>query len=144
MAKPAATKALIHHKKSLDKIKKKTSLKIEPTNSATMAGAQPPRHIANGKWIMKNVVYITNSVWAVVDRNVGEDLARNRLHPGTQSDVDGERQRLEPFKNALGNLGRRALHIEQIWRRSGLKPRSNRRTKKSADRQTAFRLYIVD
>ena len=108
------------------------------------AGAQPPRHIANGKCILKNVVYITNSVWAVVDRNVGEDLARNRLHPGTQSDVDGERQRLEPFKNALGNLGRRALHIEQIWRRSGLKPRSNRRTEKSADRQTAFRLYIVD
>ena len=80
----------------------------------------------------------------MVDGNVAEDSARNRLHPGTQSDVDGERQRLEPFKNALGNLGRRALHIEQIWRRSGLKPRSNRRTEKSADRQTAFRLYIVE
>ena len=107
-------------------------------------GAQQPRHVEHSHLIVKNVVYITNSVWAVVYRNVAEDLARNRLHPGTQSDVDGERQRLEPFKNALRYLQRRALHIEHIWRRSGLKPRSNRRTEKSADRQTAFRLYIVE
>ena len=46
-------------------------------------------HILNST--EKNVVYITNSVWAVVYRNVAEDLARNRLHPGTQSDVDGQR-----------------------------------------------------
>ena len=58
-------------------------------------------------------------VWAAVYRNVAEDSARNRLHPGTQSDVDGERQRLEPFKNILRDLQRRALHIEHIWRRSG-------------------------
>ena len=54
--------------------------------------------------VAKNVVYITNSVWAVVYRNVAEDSARNRLHPGTQSDVYGKRQRLEPFKNALSDL----------------------------------------
>jgi len=66
--------------------------------------------------IAKNVVYITNSVWAVVYRNVAEDSARNRPHPGTQSGVYGERQRLKPFKNALSDLQRRALHIEHIWR----------------------------
>ena len=99
---------------------------------------------------MANYTYIkltknvTNSVWAVVYRNVAEDSARNRLHPGTQSDVDGKRQRLEPFKNTLCDLQRRALHIEQIWRQSELKPRRKVRAGKIADRQTAFRLYIVE
>ena len=46
----------------------------------------------------KNVVFITNCVWAVVYRDVAEDLATNCLHPGIQSDVDGKRQRLQPFK----------------------------------------------
>ena len=46
------------------------------------------------------------------------------------------------------DLRRRALHFEQIWRRSELKPRRKMRAGKSADRQTdrqtAFCLYIVD
>ena len=62
--------------------------------------------------------------------------ARNRLHRGIQSDVDGERQRLEPCKKANRDLQRRALHIEYIWRRSSLKPRRKVRAEKSADRQT--------
>ena len=78
MAKPAATKALIHHKKSLDKIKKRLRWGLNLQLQTLKVGAQPPRHIANGKCELKNVVYITNSVWAVVDRNVAEDLARNR------------------------------------------------------------------
>ena len=81
-------------------------------------------------------------------KNVGEVSVRNRLHPGIQSDVDGERQRLEPFKKANRDLQRRALHIEYIWRRFALKPRNKVRAEKNADRQTdrqtAFRLYIVD
>ena len=105
-------------------------------------GAQPPQHIEHSLHCIKNVVYITNSVWAVVYRNVAEDLARNRLHPDTQSDVDGEQQRLEPFKNALRYLQRRALHIEHIWRRSGWRPRRYIRTEKSADRQTDRRLFV--
>ena len=64
-------------------------------------------------------IYITICVWAAVYRNVAEDSARNRLHPGTQSDVEGELQRLEPFKNVLRDLQRWALDIEHIWRRSG-------------------------
>ena len=67
-----------------------------------------------------------------------------RLHPGIQSNIDGERQRLEPFKNAKHDLRRQALRFEQIWCRSKLKPRSKVCAKKSADRQTAFHLYIVD
>ena len=55
----------------------------------------------------------------MVYKNVAEDSARNRLHPGTQSDVYGEQQRLEAFKNPLRDLQRRAFHIEQIWRWSG-------------------------
>ena len=92
------------------------------------ANVLPPQHIGSltvrvGYVVSRVhgllVVYITDFVWAAVYRNVAEDSARNRLHPGTQSDVDGERQRLEPFKNILRDLQRRALHIEHIWRRSG-------------------------
>ena len=83
------------------------------------ANVLPPQHIGSLTVRVGYVVYITDFVWAAVYRNVAEDSARNRLHPGTQSDVDGERQRLEPFKNILRDLQRRALHIEHIWRRSG-------------------------
>ena len=56
--------------------------------------------------LKKCSIYITICVWAVVYRNVAEDSARNRLHPGTQSDVYGQRQLLEPFKNAVRDLQR--------------------------------------
>ena len=46
---------------------------------------------------LRNVVHITNNVWAAIYRSVAKDSARNCLHPGIQSNVDGERQRLEPF-----------------------------------------------
>ena len=44
---------------------------------------------------------MTNCVCATVYRNVAQDSARKRLHPGIQSDIDGERQQLEPFKNYM-------------------------------------------
>ena len=107
----------------------------------------PSQHIGRIKESIGDVVYITDCVWAAVYRNVAENSARNRLHPGTQSDVDGEQQRLEPIKNALRDLQRWALHIEDIWHRSVLKPRSKvracRKKCRQTDRQTAFRLYIV-
>ena len=34
-------------------------------------------------------------------RNIAEDSERKHLHVGIQSDVDSERQQLEPFYNAL-------------------------------------------
>ena len=76
----------------------------------------PHQHIGMINLKRGYVVYIIDCVWAAVYRNVAEDSARNRLHPSTQSDVDGKRQQLEPFKNALCDLQRRALHIEHIWR----------------------------
>ena len=36
------------------------------------------------------------------------------------------------------------LHIERVWRQSVEKPWNYAHAKKSADRRTAFRLYIVD
>ena len=45
----------------------------------------------------RNIVYITNCIWAVVYRNVAKDAARNCLHPCVQSNVDGKQQQLEPF-----------------------------------------------
>ena len=56
----------------------------------------------------RNVVFITNCVWAAA----AEDSQRNRLHTGIQSDVDGEQQRLEPFYYKLTNAKRR--HFEQV------------------------------
>ena len=61
---------------------------------------------------------------------------KDGLHPGIQSDVDGERLGLEPFIKNLRVPQGRALHIEQVWRRSVEKPRSYVRAKKSADRRT--------
>ena len=63
-----------------------------------MADALITQHPGLDKVSERNVVYITNCIWAAVYRNVAEDSARNRLHPVTQSDIDGERQQLEPFK----------------------------------------------
>jgi len=37
-------------------------------------------------------------------RNIAEDSERKYLHVGIQSDVDSERQQLEPFYNALRDL----------------------------------------
>jgi len=45
-------------------------------------------------WLWRNVVYITNCIWAAVYKNVAEDSARSRLYPGIQSELDGKRQRL--------------------------------------------------
>ena len=51
-----------------------------------------PQHIGKTNNVIGYVVYITDCVWAAVYRNVAEDSATNRLHSGTQSDVDGKRQ----------------------------------------------------
>ena len=58
--------------------------------------------------------------------------------------MDGTRQRLEAFQNKLVDARRRGFHFEQV--RSGyvMRWQSYERGKKSADRQTAFCLYIVD
>ena len=42
-------------------------------------------------------------------------FSKNRLHPGIQSAVDGERLRLRRYKNKLRVPRRRALHFEQVW-----------------------------
>ena len=92
----------------------------------------------------KYLVYITNPVWAAVYRYAGEVFSRNTLHSVVQSAVDGERQRLETFRNKLVDARRRGFHFEQV--RSGYIARrqSYERGEDGQTRQTAFRLYIVE
>ena len=47
-----------------------------------------PQHTAQHAKEERNVVYITNCIWAVIYRNVAE---RNHLYPGIQSDIDCKR-----------------------------------------------------
>ena len=72
---------------------------------------------------------------------------RKELHSVLQSAVDGKRQRLETFRNKLVDARRRGFHFEQV--RSGYVPRRQSYERgeencRQTDRQTAFRLYIVD
>ena len=94
------------------------------------------------------MVYITNPVWAAVYRYAGEVFSRNPLHSVVQSAVDGKRQRLETFRNKLIDARRRGFHFEQVRSRNVTRRQSYERNEKSADRwtdrQTAFRLYIVE
>ena len=94
------------------------------------------------------MVYITNRVWAAVYRYAGEVFSRNPLHSVVQSAVDGKRQRLETFRNKLVDARRRDFHFEQVRCRNVARRQSYGRNEKSADRrtdrQTAFRLYIVE
>ena len=79
---------------------------------------------------------------------VGEVFSKNRLHPRIQSTVHGKRHRLETFRNKLVDARRCGLHFEQVRSRYVARRQSYERGEKSADRrtdrQTAFRLYIVD
>ena len=93
------------------------------------------------------LIYIINTVWAAVYRYVGEVFSRNPLHSVVQSAVDGKRQRLETFRNKLVDARRRGFHVEQA--RSGYVARRQSYERgeencRQTDRQTAFRLYIVD
>ena len=62
--------------------------------------------------------------------------------------MDGKRQRLETFRNKLVDARIRGLHFEQIRSQYVARRQSYERGEKSADRrtdrQTAFRLYIVE
>ena len=79
---------------------------------------------------------------------VGEVFSKNPLHSVVQSAVDGKRQGLETFRNKLVDARRRGFHFEQVRSRNVARRQSYERNEKSADRrtdrQTAFRLYIVD
>ena len=94
------------------------------------------------------MVYITNPVWAAVYGYAGEVFSRNPLHSVIQSAVDSKWERLETFQNKLVDARRRGLHLKQVRSRYVARRQSYERGEKSADRrtdrQTAFRLYIVD
>ena len=95
LAEPTATKALYSFQKSLTYEKKpmqESYLHCSHREACTLPLQHITRYFQGGE----NVVYITNCVWAVV-YSFAQDLAGNRLHSGIQSNVDGERQRLEPF-----------------------------------------------
>ena len=103
---------------------------------------QPPQHAEAAHHSRRNVAFITNCVWAAVYRNVAEDSARNRLHPGIQSDVEGERQQLKPSKKhcTISEDGR------FISSKYGVGLRRNDEATcvpkcRQTDRQIAFRLY---
>ena len=55
--------------------------------------------------------------------------------------MDGERQQLETFRKKLADARRRGFHFELVW--SGYITR-RQSYECGEDRQTAFRLYIVD
>ena len=44
------------------------------------------------------IVYIINCVWAAVLQECRGSFGKNRLHPGIQSAIDGERLGLRPLK----------------------------------------------
>ena len=76
---------------------------------------------------------------------VGEVFSKNPLHSVVQSAVDGKRQGLETFRNKLVDARRRGFHFEQVRSRNVARRKVMSVTKKvRTDRQTAFRLYIVD
>ena len=69
---------------------------------------------------------------------------RKELHSVVQSAVDGERQRLETFRNKLVDARRRGFHFEQVRNGYVARRQSYERSEDEQTRQTAFRLYIVD
>ena len=123
---------LIHYKKVWLK-KKLTSPEFEPTQSDFQAGCS----ITTANWTY--LVYIFNCVWAAVLQECRWSFGKNRLHPGIQSAVDGERLGLRAFKNKLRVPRRWALHLDQV-RRWYLHPRQ-RSTRLKNCRRTDGRLF---
>ena len=67
---------------------------------------------------------------------------RKELHSVVQSAVDGERKRLETFRNKLVDARRRGFHFEQVRSRNVARRQSYERNEKSADGQTDRRLFV--
>ena len=78
--------------KKIDISKKRTIWDWNLHLEAYEAHVLLPQHIGTIHVTKGYVVYITDCVWAADYRNSAEDSVRNRLHPGTQSNVNGERQ----------------------------------------------------
>ena len=58
--------------------------------------------------------------------------------------MDGERQRLEIFRNKLVDARRRDFHFEQVRNRYVARRQSYEYGEDGQTRQMAFRLYIVE
>ena len=105
--------------------------------------SEPPQPLVTTLINVRNVVYMINCVWAVVLQECWRSFSKNLLHPSIQSDVDGGQQGLEPFlKISVFPKDRRFISSKpgiDPWRNGGATC-----VLKSADRQIAFCLYIVE
>ena len=142
--------ALLIHYKKVELKKKLTYIGFEPTSVIRKSDALPPQH----NWTI-NFTENKCSIYYQLCLGCGLQECRwsfgkNRLHPGIQSAVDGERLGLRRYKNKLRVPRRRALHFEQVWhgslhpRRRSTRPKKCGRTDGQTDGFSALYSRLAD